>query len=49
MDVAIPLFTGDKNIEMNTGYDQDGYVMVQQDLALPMTIISIIARAQTFD
>tara|TARA_R100000808_G_scaffold6284_1_gene18818 strand:+ start:412 stop:3027 length:2616 start_codon:yes stop_codon:yes gene_type:complete len=49
MDVAIPLFTGDKDIEMNAGYDQDGYVMVQQDLALPMTIISIIARAQTFD
>jgi hypothetical protein len=49
MDVAIPLFTGDKSIELNTGYDQDGYVMVQQDLPLPMTIISIIARAQTFD
>ncbi len=49
MDVAIPLFTGDKSIEMSTGYDQDGFVMVQQDLALPMTIISIIARAQTFD
>ena len=49
MDAAIPLFTGDKEIEMDAGYDQDGFVMVQQDLALPMTIISIIARAQTFD
>ncbi len=49
MDVAVPLFTGDKSIEMPTGFDQDGFVVVQQDLPLPMTLISVIARAQTFD
>ena len=49
MDRPIPLFSGDKEIEMPSGYDQDAYVLVQQDLPLPMTIISIIARAQTYD
>ena len=49
MDAAIPLFTGDKQIELPSGFDQDGYVVVQQDLALPMTLIAVIARAQTFD
>lgn len=49
MDEAVPLFTGDKSIEMPSGFDQDGYVVVQQDLPLPMTLISVIARAQTFD
>jgi len=49
MDEPVPLFTGDKSIEMPTGYDQDGYVVVRQDLPLPMTLISVIARAQTFD
>ena len=49
MDAAIPLFTGDKSIELPAGFDQDGYVLVQQDLPLPMTLIAIFARAQTFD
>ena len=49
MDEPVPLFTGDKSIEMPSGFDQDGYVVVQQDLPLPMTLISVIARAQTFD
>ena len=49
MDAAIPLFTGDKQIELPTGFDQDGFVVVRQDLALPMTLIAVIARAQTFD
>ena len=49
MDVAIPMFNGDKEIEMPVGYDQDGYVVVRQDLPLPMTVIAIHARVQTYD
>ena len=49
MDVAIPLFTGDKEIEMPSGFDQDAFVVVQQDLPLPMTLLAIFARVTTFD
>ena len=49
MDKAIGLFTGDKEIEMPSGYDQDGYVVVTQDLPLPMTLLAIFARVQTYD
>ena len=49
MDVAIPLFSGDKKLEMPTGYDEDAFVVVQQDLPLPMTIVAIYASVQTFD
>lgn len=49
MDKAVPLFSGDKEIEMPTGYDADTTVVVRQDLPLPMTVVAIYARAQTFD
>ena len=49
MNIAVPLFDGDKQIELPSGFDQDGFVVVRQDLALPMTLIAVIARAQTFD
>ena len=49
MDVAIPLFDGDKEIEFPSGFDQDSFVVVRQDLPLPMTIIAVFARVQTFD
>jgi len=49
MDEPIPLFTGDKEIDMPAGYDQDGYIFVRQDLPLPMTVIGIFARMQTYE
>ncbi len=49
MDTAIPLFTGDKEIELPTGFDQDGFVVVRQDLPLPMSLLAIFARVTTFD
>ena len=49
MDTAIPLFDGDKEIEFPTGFDQDAFVVVRQDLPLPMTVIACFARVQTFD
>ena len=49
MNVAIPLFDGDKEIEFPSGFDQDSFVVIRQDLPLPMTVIACFARVQTFD
>ena len=49
MTKAIPLFTGDKEIEFRGGFDTDGFVVVQQDQPLPLTIIGIFPRLITFD
>ena len=49
MTAAIPLFTGDKEIEFRGGFDTDGFVVVQQDQPLPLTVIGIFPRLITFD
>jgi hypothetical protein len=49
MDKAVPLYTGDKFIEFPGGYNDDGFVVVKQDQPLPLTILSIYPRLQTFD
>lgn len=49
MNVAPPLFTGDKLIEWPSGYDFDGYVMVQQPQPLPMTVVAVMPQLYTFD
>ena len=49
MDQAISLFTGDKQIEFDGGYDTDGFVTVIQDQPLPLTLLGIYVRLQTFD
>ena len=49
MSAAIPLFTGDKEIEFRGGFDTDGFVVVQQDQPLPLTIIGVFPRLITFD
>lgn len=38
------LFTGDKRLSFAANYDADGYVFVQQDQPLPMTIAAIIPK-----
>ena len=47
MDLPIPLFTGDKQIEFDTGYGTEGLVYIQQPQALPMTILGIYPRLET--
>ena len=47
MNLPIPLFTGDKTIEFDTGYGTEGLVYVQQPQALPMTILGIYPRLET--
>ena len=49
MDNALDLFTGDKDIEFKDGYTTDGHITVVQDQPLPMTILAVYARLQTFD
>jgi len=47
MNLPIPLFTGDKQIEFDTGYGTEGLVYIQQPQALPMTILGIYPRLET--
>jgi len=49
MDTAIPLFTGDKEIEFPGGFDDDAKLYVRQDQPLPMTILALFPRLNTFD
>ena len=41
MDTAVPLFTGDKQIEFRDDFNTDGWIYVRQNQPLPLTLISI--------
>ncbi|MBG17191.1 MAG: hypothetical protein CMB77_02395 [Euryarchaeota archaeon] len=49
MDEALDLFTGDKEVEFRGGYDNDGFIVVLQDDSMPITVLAIYPRLQTFD
>jgi hypothetical protein len=49
MSQALDMFTGDKEVEFRGGYDNDGFVFVRQDQPLPLTVLAIFPRLQTFD
>lgn len=49
MDTAVALFSGDKDVEFDGDYDSDGFVVVRQDQPLPLTVLAIYPRLQTFD
>jgi hypothetical protein len=49
MDVAIPMFSGDKEIELNSNYDTDGQLTIRQDQPLPMVVQAVFATLSTFD
>jgi hypothetical protein len=49
MGTALPMFTGDKEVEFRGGYDNDGFIVVKQNQPLPATILAIFPRLQTFD
>jgi hypothetical protein len=49
MDTAVPLFTGDKEIEFPGGFDDDAKIFVRQTQPLPMTVLAIYPRLNTFD
>lgn len=49
MSQATPLFDGDKTIEFRGGFDPDGFIVIQQNQPLPLTVIAIYPRMQTYD
>ena len=49
MDTAVPMFTGDKEISFPAGYDNEAQVVIQQSQPLPMTVLAIMRRSNTFD
>ena len=48
-DAALPVFTGDKEIEFRGDYETDGFVFVRQTQPLPLTLLSLYPRLQTND
>jgi len=49
MDEAVPMFTGDKEVSFPSGYDNEAQIVIQQTQALPMSILAIMRRSNTFD
>ena len=49
MDQAVPMFTGDKEISFPSGYDTEAQIVIRQNQPLPMTILAIMRRSNTFD
>lgn len=49
MNQAVPLFTGDKEIYFPSGYENDARVVIRQSQPLPMTVLAIMRRSNTFD
>lgn len=43
------LFTGDKQISIESDYDTDGYLCITQEDPLPFAVASIIAEGMTYD
>jgi hypothetical protein len=49
MNQAVPLFTGDKDIEFPGGYDEDDRLFIRQTQPLPMSVLALFPRMNTFD
>ena len=46
---AVPLFTGDKEVEFTGTYYENDRVYVRQTQPLPLTVLAIYPRLTTFD
>ena len=49
MGTAIPVFTGDKEIEFRGNYETDGFIFVRQTQPLPLTVLSLYPNLVTND
>jgi hypothetical protein len=49
MDTAVPLFTGDKTVEFPGGFENDDRIYVRQTQPLPLTVLALYPRLNTFD
>lgn len=43
---AVPLFSGDKPVEFDAGYDDRARILVRQDSPLPMTVLALIIQLE---
>jgi len=49
MNAAVPLFTGDKDIEFPGGFEEGDRIYVRQTQPLPITILALYPRMNTYD
>jgi hypothetical protein len=49
MDTAVPLYTGDKTVEFPGGFEDDDRIYVRQTQPLPLTVLALYPRLNTFD
>jgi len=49
MDTAVPLFTGDFEVDWDGDYETEGHIFVRQDQPLPLTIVAIMPHLVTQD
>ena len=49
MDTAIPVYTGDKEVEFRGNYETDGHIYVRQTQPLPLTVLSLYPELITND
>lgn len=49
MDTAVPLFTGDVEVEWDSAYDKDAQMYYRQSQPLPSTIVALMPQLHTQD
>ena len=49
MNAAVPLFTGDKDIEFPGGFEEGDRIYVRQTQPLPITVLALYPRMNTYD
>ncbi|MEO2140939.1 MAG: hypothetical protein ABGX63_02030 [bacterium] len=49
MDAAVPLFTGDTEIEWDAAYSSESLIFIRQDQPLPMTLQALMPQMETMD
>lgn len=49
MDTPVPLFTGDKKLSFPGEFESDGYIFIEQDQPLPLTILAIMPKVEVND
>ena len=47
MGEAVPLFTGDKNQQFSNKVETDGFIVIEQEQPLPLTVLAIMSELRT--
>ncbi|MBT5414232.1 MAG: hypothetical protein HOH66_03140 [Rhodospirillaceae bacterium] len=47
MDAAVPLFSGERFIEFEGGYDSDSRIVIKGDAPAPFTLLALVPRLKT--